>query len=82
MPALLPPYASLLSDPTGLLWVQLSPSGAKQVDLVAMQLDGRLVARIRLPRPLTLYEIGRDYILGSYTDDADELHVAAYKLNR
>ena len=52
VPPFLPPYAALFSDPAGLLWVQLSPSGAKQVDLVA------------------------------YSDDADEMHVAVYRLKR
>jgi hypothetical protein len=82
IPALLPPYASIFSDPMELLWVQLSPTGAKQVDFVVMQLDGRIVARVRLPRSLTVYEIGRDYVLGAYADDDDEMHVAVYRLRR
>jgi hypothetical protein len=65
-----------------LLWVQLSPTGAKQVDFVVMQLDGRIVARVRLPRSLTVYEIGRDYVLGAYADDDDEMHLAVYRLRR
>jgi hypothetical protein len=28
------------------------------------------------------WTIGRNYILGSYMDDADEMHVAAYRLKR
>ena len=47
-----------------------------------MRLDGRVVARIRLPRALSIYEIGSDYVLGSYSDSGDEVHVAVYRLKR
>jgi hypothetical protein len=52
------------------------------VDIVVLQLDGRVVARVRLPRALTVYEIGRDYVLGSYSDDDAEMHVVVYRLTR
>jgi hypothetical protein len=82
MPPLLPPYSSIFPDQTGLVWVQLSPTGSRQSDFIAMQLDGRVLARIRIPRPLTIYEIGRDYVLGSFTDDQDEVHIVIYRLTR
>ena len=82
LPQLLPPYAAVLADAAGLFWVQLSPSGAKQVDFLAMRLDGRVVARVRLPRGLSIYEVGRDFVLGSYNDSGDEVHVAVYRLKR
>lgn len=81
-PALAPTFFGLFSDPVGLLWVQTSPAGAKQATLLAVQPDGRVVARVQLPVPLVVSEIGRDFILGTYSDDSDELHVVVLRLNR
>jgi hypothetical protein len=82
MPDRIPPVSALFGDPDGLLWVQTSPPGARAIDFVVMRVDGRVVARTQIPLPLTVFEIGRDYILGSYTDSSDEMHVALYRLRR
>jgi hypothetical protein len=77
-----PAYSGLFEDPEGLLWVQLSTQGAKDVELLAIRLDGYPVARIRLPVAIKIYEIGGNYILGSYSDANDAAHVALWKLTR
>ncbi len=82
MPERLPAISGLFGDPDGLLWVQASPAGAKVVEFVVMRLDGSVVARTQIPSPLMVYEIGRDYILGSYSDADDEMHVAVFRLRR
>lgn len=82
MPERLPPISALFGDPDGLLWVQTSPAGAKVIDFTVMQVGGRVVAKAQIPLPLTIYEIGRDYVLGSYSDANDEMHVAVYRLRR
>lgn len=82
MPERLPAISALFGDPDGLLWVQSSPVGAKVIDFIVIQVDGRVVARAQIPLPLTIFEIGRDYILGSYSDAGDEMHVAVYRLRR
>jgi hypothetical protein len=82
MPERLPPISALFGDPDGLVWVQTSPAGAKVIDFTVMQAGGRVVAKAQMPLPLTIYEIGRDYVLGSYSDANDEMHVAVYRLRR
>lgn len=82
MPQKLPPVSALFSDPEGLLWVQTSPPGARAIDLLVMQLDGRLTSRVQVPQAMTIHEIGRDYILGSFTDANDEPHVTVLRLRR
>lgn len=82
MPDRIPAIAALFADPDGLLWVQSSPSGATAIDFLVARLDGAVVARVQVPAALTVHEIGRDYILGSYADAEDEMHVAVYRLRR
>jgi hypothetical protein len=82
MPERLPAYTALFGDPTGLLWAQLSPPGANSTELAAYRLDGRQAAHVTIPLAATIYEIGRDYILASYSDADDEVHVAVLRLNR
>ncbi len=82
MPERLPAISGVFGDPEGLLWVQGSPVGATVVDLVVMRVSGRVVARVRVPAPLTVHEIGLDYVLGSYADADDEPHIAVYRLRR
>jgi hypothetical protein len=82
MPERVPPVTALFGDQHGLLWVQTSPPGARMTELLVLRLDGVLVARVRLPVALTIYEIGHDYVLGTYADAADEMHVALYRLLR
>jgi hypothetical protein len=82
VPARLPPISALYSDTEGLLWVQTTPPGGRALDFLVLQRDGRLVSRVHVPRGLTLFDIGRDYVVGSYTDSADEMHVAVFRLRR
>ena len=82
MPEYLPPYASLLTDPSGLLWVQLSLAGDAETRLRAIRSDGQAVGDVSLPRYMSVYEIGHDYILGAYDDDGGEPYVVMYRLRR
>lgn len=82
MPATLPPYFDLFGDPDGVLWVQQSPPGAKRTDLLAMSLDGKVLARTIIPMPLLIYEIGREHVIGTYDDANGETHLAVFSLRR
>jgi len=82
LPSFAPAYSGLFSDPSGLLWVQVSPIGAKQSTLLVTQPDGRVVARVVLPMSMAVSEIGQDYILGTYSDANDEIHIAVLRLTR
>ena len=82
LPDRLPAISALFVDSEGLVWIQTTPPGAKALDFLVMRGDGRVVARAQVPLGITLFEIGRDYLMGSYTDAADEMHVAMYRLRR
>jgi hypothetical protein len=81
-PATLPPYFGLFGDPDGVLWVLQSPPGAKRTDLLAMSVDGKALARTIIPMPVKILEIGRDFILASYSDANDETHLAVFSLRK
>ena len=81
-PERLPPVSALFVDSEGLIWVQTTPPGGKAVDFLVMNPAGNIVARAQVPLGMTVFEIGKDYVLGSYTDAADEMHVAVLRLRR
>lgn len=82
MPERLPPISALFVDTEDLLWVQTTPPGGRVMDFLVVRPDGRVAAKAQIPRTLTVFDIGRDYILGSYSDANDETHVAVYRLRR
>lgn len=81
-PATLPAYFGLFGDPDGVLWVLQTPPGAKRTDLLAMSVDGRILARTIIPMAVSIFDIGRDYILASYDDANDETHLAVFSLRK
>ena len=81
-PERLPAISALMTDADGLVWVQTTPPGGRTVDFLVIQSTGGILARVQIPVSLTIFEIGRDYVLGSYTDAADETHVAVLRLRR
>lgn len=82
IPATLPPISALFADTEGLLWVQTTPPGGRALDFLVLRGDGSVQAKVRIPRRMTIFDIGRDYVLGSYFDSADEMHVVVYRLRR
>jgi len=81
-PGTLPPYRSLLVDSDDLLWVVLSAAGDSSTRLRVLDKAGRRIGEVLLPVPLYVTDIGRDYILGTYTDLDGLTHVAMYRLRR
>jgi hypothetical protein len=81
-PATLAPYTRLLADPAGLIWAVTSLDGAPVTELQAVAADGRRVANVRLPRPLTVLEVGRDYVLARHEDESGEQRVLLYRIRR
>ena len=82
MPAKLPPYTGLFSDPDGLVWAVLSVPGDKDTQLRAHRATGQVVADVRVPVNLVVFEIGAGYILGVREDADGEQHVVMYRLHR
>ena len=83
-PATLPPYAAMLVDSEDHLWVQRFPRARESMaHWVVFSPAGVEVAKIALPRDLSVVEIGREYVLGIakvLPDGVD--HVRAYRLLR
>lgn len=82
IPERLPAISALFVDSEGLVWIQTTPPGGKTLDFLVIQSNGNVVARAQIPLGLAVFEIGRDYVLGSYTDAGDEMHVAVFRLRR
>ena len=81
-PSTLPPYSAIRTDTEGNLWVVSSPPGSSAVELRASAPDGRTLGDLRIDLPLTVFEIGRDYVLGTYEDAGGEPHVVLLRLRR
>ena len=82
MPEHLPAYTGVFADPAGTLWVLTSAPGDPDTRLRALTEDGRVLGEVRVPRELRVFEVGMDYVLGSYDDAQGEQHVAMYRMHR
>jgi hypothetical protein len=82
MPATVPPYTALFTAPAGTLWVSLYVPGDFETQLLAFRGDGYPQGQVRIPIGLTVFDIGDDYVLGTYEDRAGEPHVVLYRLHR
>jgi hypothetical protein len=83
-PRFLPAYAALLIDAGDNLWVQDHPRPTLPgVRWTVFSPQGEQLAEITLPRALTVFEIGADYILGRYLDPDEAIpQVRVYRLDR
>lgn len=77
-----PPFSTLTVDPDGVLWANLSVPGDTAAVLRAFDTTGRVLGEVRIPIELKVFEIGRDYVLGTYQDRGGEPVVALYGLRR
>jgi len=83
-PPTLPTYAALVVDADGNLWAEDYPRPTSDVARwTILDTAGRRIAEATLPRHLTVYEIGRDSVLGRYLDPEESIpQVRLYKLKR
>lgn len=73
----------LLRDPDGNLWVQdFRVPGAPRVMWSVFAPDGRYRGVVSFPPRFRPLDIGRDYVLGSWTDDLGALHLQLYDLRK
>jgi hypothetical protein len=78
----LPYYGPLFADSLGRVWAQTSFPGDSLTVLGAVgELESR-PAEIVVPRRLTVFEVGTDYVLGTYLAPDAEPHVALYGFHR
>lgn len=82
MPDSMPSYVDLRVDPAGILWLVLPALRPKETRLRAFDQNGSVRADITLPLPITVFEVGIDYVLGAYNDPSDLDHVMVFRLNR
>lgn len=81
-PAQLPPFSGILVDARDVLWVVLTFPGEGTTRLRALSTRGSTLAEVRVPADLTVFEIGRNYILGLHETADGEQFVRQYELRR
>lgn len=83
-PSTLPATLDLLADSEGLVWVQSFPSASSPTVIwTVFAPTGAVVARVPLPTGLTVFEVGRDYLLGAITDpDTGLSEIVVHALQR
>ncbi len=80
-PKTMPPYYNILVDVSGNLWVsEYGKAGDEQPRWTVFRADGQMLGSITTPKGLRLMEVGADFILGGWTDDADIEHVGVFPL--
>lgn len=79
---LTPAFRRFVGWNDSLLWVELFREDEEApATLVALDVHGKAVARLTLPVPMRVDEVGKDYVIGVATVD-DEPEVRAYRYRR
>jgi hypothetical protein len=78
VPATKPAFSGIAVDEAGRLWV-MAPSADGGDEAAIFDADGRYLGPVRLPPKLAITEIGRDYVLGTATDENDVEHVRLHR---
>jgi len=84
MPEVMPAYSKLLVDRTGWLWVEeYYAAGDPHREYIVFSADGRPAARVLLPPEFDVRQVGDDFILGIWLDEATGVeYVRQYGLER
>jgi hypothetical protein len=78
----MPAWHALFGAPDGTLWTQISSPDDSTTHLRATDSLGAVIADLTLPFPMTIFEIGNDYILGRRENEAGEQRVVVYRMGR
>jgi len=80
----LPVFSDLVVDHSEHVWVGpfRLPAEEGPAQWVVLSPEGQVLGRVAVPKELTVYEIGEDYILGTVTDDLDVEQVQMWPLQR
>jgi len=79
-PATTPPYARILADREGVLWIVRSMPGEHPTVLIPVDSSGLLGEALRLPGAVNVLEIGQDYLLG--IEESGQQTLSLYRLYR
>jgi len=84
VPDLLPAIRGLAAGPDGELWVKRGPvfTGRGRAVFDVFDPSGRYLGEVTTPYDIDLQEVGRDYLLGTRTDDQDVPYVDVFLLDR
>ncbi len=82
LPDRAPPYSAIHADSAGTLWIQTSLAGDSTTRLLAVSPAGQRLGELVIPRSLTIFEIGTDFVLGLYDTPSGEQHVVLYRYRR
>ncbi len=83
VPEHMPAYGRFAVDVLGYLWVsEYAGPFVEEPDWTIFDLEGRIVGRVRTPARTRILEIGRDYVLGRFTDELDVEYVQLWPLTR
>lgn len=83
VPQAMPFFDRILVDPSGHLWIKrvLPPAEERPVWSVFTS-DGALLGDVETPPGLTVFQIGRTFVLGVWQDDLNVEHVRLHRLER
>lgn len=82
MPEQVPPYRALLVDPDDRLWAVVSPRGAIETELEGVDLATGRRVELRIPGPMDVVEMGRDYVLAIAEDAVGQQRILVYAIVR
>jgi hypothetical protein len=73
----------MLVDSEGAVWVRDYRSRGDQVTWTVFTREGQQLAEVQLPVSLTVFEIGKDYVLGKFVDPVEDIpEIRLYRLRR
>lgn len=82
-PEFLPVVKRMLPDGDGGVWMELTREYVDgEANWIAMDAMGEMVARVRVPSELDLSQIGRDFVIGTSTDELGVQRVHRFGLIR
>lgn len=82
-PESMPAYGPILVDALGNLWVaDYRPFGEGDPVWTVFDPEHRMLGTVTLPAGFAAYEIGPDYLLGTFTDGQGSQHMRVYGLDK
>ena len=81
-PETMPAYRSIIVDSDGLLWVEEYRLPDEAPEWTVFDHDLRMLGTVKTPLGLTVHQIGKDFVLGTWRDEFDVEHVRLHDLVR
>ena len=83
LPKTIPAYKAMLVDSEHMVWIRDYRASTANSTWTVFTRDGKLTSEVQLPTNLTVFEIGRDYVLGKYVDPVEDIpEIRMYRLRR